>query len=114
MSVSGAQYFYAQKANTLAPIALVLSFLGGLGGIVCGHISLSQIRRRNESGKLFAIFALVFGYINFIGLLGIAALYLYVQWVFSPRQHLEGATSDHALLLLQPNELVPSVFHVLF
>ena len=64
----------AAPTNSLAIIAFVLSlfgFVSGIGfiaGIVCGHISLSQIKRSRESGRGLAIAALVIGYVM-VGLL---------------------------------------------
>lgn len=58
----------APTTNSLAIVAFVLSmfgFVSGLGfiaGIICGHISLSQIKRSNESGRGLAIAAVVVGY----------------------------------------------------
>lgn len=59
-----------QATNTLSIVAFVLSlsgfvflFIGFIGGIVCGHIALSQIKRSHESGRGFAIAALVIGYV---------------------------------------------------
>jgi len=48
--------------NTLAAVALALSFVTIIGGIVCGHVALSQIARTGERGRWLAIAALVIGY----------------------------------------------------
>ena len=67
------------KTNALAIVSMVGGILGfftvGLGslvGIVCGHISLSQIKRAKENGKGMAIAGLVMGYL----LLGLGVLAL--------------------------------------
>lgn len=53
-----------QRTNTLAVVALVLGIVGvNLGGIICGHIALSQIRRTGEGGRGMAIAGLVLGYV---------------------------------------------------
>jgi hypothetical protein len=54
----------AEKApfNSLAAIALALSFVTIIGGIVCGHVALSQIARSGERGRWMAVLALVIGY----------------------------------------------------
>lgn len=58
----------AAQTNSLAIVAFVLSlfgFISGLGfiaGIICGHISLSQIKRSHENGRGLAIAALAVGY----------------------------------------------------
>ena len=58
------------KTNVLAIVSLVTSLLGiftfGLGSlaaVICGHISLSQIKRTNEQGRGMAIAGLVVGYV---------------------------------------------------
>ncbi|WP_449279143.1 DUF4190 domain-containing protein [Leucobacter sp. GX0328] len=61
------QHPYAQpprgKTNTLAIIALVGSFFISLVGIVCGHIALSQIKRRGEGGRGLALAGVIIGYV---------------------------------------------------
>lgn len=55
--------------NSLAIVAFVLSlfgFVSGIGfiaGIICGHISLSQIKRTHEGGRALAMTALIIGYV---------------------------------------------------
>lgn len=51
------------RTNTLAIVALVLSLTVSLGGIICGHIALSQIKRTGESGRGLALAGLIIGYI---------------------------------------------------
>jgi len=51
-----------EHRNTMAIIALVLSFNVALAGIICGHVSLSQIKRTQERGYGMAVAALVIGY----------------------------------------------------
>jgi len=63
------------KTNTLAIISLVASIAGivilwGIGsivGVICGHISLSQIKKTGEQGHGMAVAGLIVGYIG-IGL----------------------------------------------
>jgi len=52
----------AGQQNTMAIVALVLSFNISLAGIICGHVALSQIRRTRESGYGIAVAALAIGY----------------------------------------------------
>jgi len=52
----------AAPMNTLAIIAFIGSFFVGLVGIVCGHISLSQIKRTGARGRGFALAGLIIGY----------------------------------------------------
>jgi hypothetical protein len=58
---------YAPPTNTLAILALVLGFVVPIGGIICGHIALGQIKRTGESGHGLAMAGLVLGYV-FTGL----------------------------------------------
>jgi Domain of unknown function (DUF4190) len=54
----------SQRTNTLAVVALVLGVVGvSLGGVICGHLALSQIRRTGEAGRGMAIAGLVLGYL---------------------------------------------------
>lgn len=59
------------KTNTLAIISLVASIAGfilwGIGfvvGVICGHISLSQIKKTGEQGRGMAIAGLIVGYVG--------------------------------------------------
>lgn len=58
---------YAQRTNTLAIVALILGFVVPLGGIICGHIALGQIRRTGEDGHGLALAGTILGYV-FTGL----------------------------------------------
>ncbi|MCJ0907040.1 DUF4190 domain-containing protein [Rhodococcus sp. ARC_M6] len=53
----------SQTTNTFAILALIFGILGGVLGIVFGHIALSQIRRTGENGRGLAIAGLVLGYL---------------------------------------------------
>lgn len=53
----------AQQTNVFAVLALVFGIIGGLLGIVFGHIALNQIRRTGEAGRGMAIAGLALGYI---------------------------------------------------
>lgn len=68
-----APYQPQQKTNTLAIIALVGGIVGfltggliGLVGVICGHISLKQIKRTGEGGRPLAITGLILGYIGIV------------------------------------------------
>ena len=51
--------------NALAIIALILSLISvSIGGVICGHISLSQIRRTGERGHGMALAGLIIGYVG--------------------------------------------------
>lgn len=57
-------YGASNRTNTMAILAIIFGFFGGILGIVFGHIALSQIRRTGEGGRGLAITGLVFGYIG--------------------------------------------------
>ncbi|HEV7848511.1 MAG TPA: DUF4190 domain-containing protein [Mycetocola sp.] len=51
----------ATKTNVLAIVALILGIIIPIGGIICGPIALSQIKRTGESGKGLAKAGLIIG-----------------------------------------------------
>lgn len=57
------------STNLMAVAAFALSVLGcllapaALGGVVCGHIARSQIRRSGEAGDSWALAGLILGYL---------------------------------------------------
>jgi hypothetical protein len=64
-----------RRVNPLAIASLVcgilwICWIGSLLAVVLGHLSLRQIRRRQDGGRGLAIAGLVFGY---VGLLALAA-----------------------------------------
>lgn len=63
--------------NALSIVALVLSLISiSIGGVICGHIALSQIRRTGERGHGMALAGLIVGYV------GCAAwILLWVIWL---------------------------------
>ena len=74
-----------RPTNMLAVLALVLSFLVAVAGIVCGHLALAQIRRTGEAGRGLAIAGLVVGYVS-VGVSVIAAIvFLVVVGLLAPR-----------------------------
>lgn len=57
------------KTNTLSIITLIAGILGfNIIAVILGHISLSQIKRTGEGGKVLATIGLVLGYIGLIAL----------------------------------------------
>lgn len=72
---------YSPPTNTLAIVALVLSFFVSIGGIICGHIALSQIKRTGEGGRGLAIAALIIGYvITALVVLYIIGIIIFAIW----------------------------------
>jgi Domain of unknown function (DUF4190) len=55
-------YASAPKRNALAIVAIITGFLAPLIGVICGHISLSQIKRTGESGRGLALTGVIAGY----------------------------------------------------
>jgi hypothetical protein len=51
------------RTNTLAIVALILGFVVPLGGIICGHIALGQIKRTGEGGHGLALAGAILGYV---------------------------------------------------
>jgi hypothetical protein len=50
-----------QKTNVLAIVALILGIVVPIGGIICGPIALSQIKRTGEAGHGLAMAGLIIG-----------------------------------------------------
>jgi hypothetical protein len=69
----------AQRTNTLAIVALILGIVIPIGGIICGPIALSQIKRTGESGSGLAKAGLIIGIV--LTLLGIIVTIAYVALI---------------------------------
>ncbi|MEA9986845.1 MULTISPECIES: DUF4190 domain-containing protein [Subtercola] len=84
------------STNVLAIIALVLGFVVPIGGIVTGHIALSQIKKSGESGRGLALAGTIMGY-AFTGLaiLGVIAYIVFIVILFSTAGHTSGYTSKY-------------------
>src|SRR3954471_6703045 len=57
----------AERTNVLAIVALILGIVVPIGGIICGHIALSQIKRTGENGRGLALAGTIIGYVLTIG-----------------------------------------------
>ncbi|SMQ67347.1 DUF4190 domain-containing protein [Agreia sp. VKM Ac-1783] len=58
------------RTNVLSIVTLVTSILGfAIVPIILGHISIRQIRRTREQGRVMAIIGLVIGYLTLLGYL---------------------------------------------
>ena len=74
--------YYAPPTNTLAILALVLGFVVSIGGIICGHIALGQIKRTGEGGRGLALAGLIIGYVQTgIWLLIIIGYIIFFAWL---------------------------------
>lgn len=51
------------RTNTLSIVALIAGFMVPIAGIILGHVSLSQIKRTQESGRGLALTGLIVGYV---------------------------------------------------
>jgi hypothetical protein len=51
------------KTNTLAIVAIILGFVVPIGGIITGHIALSQIKKTGEQGHGLALAGTILGYV---------------------------------------------------
>ena len=62
-------YSYAKRGtNVLAVVTLVTALVGmAIVPVICGHISLSQMKRTGEEGSALAVVGLVLGYLELIG-----------------------------------------------
>lgn len=68
-----------QRTNVLSIVTLVMSVLGfAIVPVITGHISLAQIRRTGEQGRVMAVIGLVIGYLSLAGYLVIAAIVIVV------------------------------------
>lgn len=58
------------RTNVLSIVTLVTSILGfAIVPIILGHVSIAQIRRTREQGRIMAIIGLVIGYLTLLGYL---------------------------------------------
>jgi hypothetical protein len=61
-------YAPAAKWNVLSIVSIVAAVVQfGLVAVITGHISLSQIKKTGEQGKVLAIIGLVLGYLEIVG-----------------------------------------------
>lgn len=75
-----------EKTNVLAIVALslgiaafvILPFLGSIGAIITGHMSLGQIKRTGEKGRGLGLTGLILGYVGIaLGLLAVIGFALF-------------------------------------
>jgi hypothetical protein len=82
--------YYAPPTNTMAIVAMVLSLAGIITGItaivgaILGHVALGQIKRTGESGRPFALTAIIAGWIiTGIGVLVVIGLVIFYVILFA-------------------------------
>ncbi|MGV3714283.1 DUF4190 domain-containing protein [Pseudolysinimonas sp.] len=79
-----AQGYYAPPTNTLAIIALVLGIIIPIGGIICGHIALGQIKRTGEGGRGLAMAGLIIGYgLTALTIIFVIIYVAFIAWAIS-------------------------------
>ncbi len=80
----------AAKTNTLAIISLIASIagivilwgIGSIAGVICGHISLSQIKKTGEQGRGMAIAGLIVGYAGIVlAIIGVIVAVALSAWL---------------------------------
>lgn len=69
----------APPTNVFAIVALVISFIFPIGGIVLGHVALSQIKRTHEQGHGLALAGTIIGYA--LTALAVLAIIAYVVFI---------------------------------
>ncbi len=80
----------APPINTLSIVALVLAFVFPLGGIICGHLALGQIKRTGEGGHGLALAGTIIGWILTVLIVLVALLVV----LFSALAVSEGYLTD--------------------
>jgi hypothetical protein len=79
------QYPAPAPTNGLAVAALVCGILGfftglsAIAAVICGHVSLSQLRRTGGEGRGMAIAGLITGYIV-IGFMALGVVFFCILW----------------------------------
>ena len=82
----------AAKTNTLAIVSLIASIagivilwgIGSIAGVICGHISLSQIKKTGEQGRGMAIAGLIVGYAGIVlAIIGVIVAIALSAWLVS-------------------------------
>ncbi|CAN5311332.1 hypothetical protein BH09ACT1_BH09ACT1_25430 [soil metagenome] len=71
-------YTPAPRTNVLAIIALILGIIVPIGGIITGHIALSQIKKTGEAGHGLALAGTILGYV--LTVLGLIGIVLYIAF----------------------------------
>lgn len=95
-------YAAGPATNSLAIVALVLSLSGfivgltAIGGIVCGHLALAQIKRTGEAGRGMALAGVIIGYcLVGIGVLLVLGYIIFFVVLFGSLAAAGGVSSLH-------------------
>lgn len=77
-------YAPAPRTNVLAIVALILGILVPIGGIITGHIALSQIKKTGEAGHGLALAGTILGYVlTALYIIGIVIWIAFVAFLFN-------------------------------
>jgi hypothetical protein len=80
----------AGKTNTLAIVSLVASIagivilwgIGSIAAVICGHISLNQIKKTGEQGRGMALAGLIIGYAGIVlAIIGVIVAVALSAWL---------------------------------
>ena len=81
------------KTNVLAIVSLIASivgfigilpFIGSLGGIITGHISLNQLKTNGENGRGMALAGTIVGYVGLaLWILGTILFFAFFAWAMN-------------------------------
>ncbi|MCU1599201.1 MAG: hypothetical protein QOE85_1078 [Actinomycetota bacterium] len=66
------------RTNVLAIVAIILGFLVPIGGIITGHIALSQIKKTGEAGHGLALAGTIIGYVLSVGWIAFWIVYIVI------------------------------------
>ena len=63
---------------------VILWGIGSIAGVICGHISLSQIKKTGEQGRGMAIAGLIVGYVGIVlAIIGVIVAIALSAWLVS-------------------------------
>lgn len=97
----------APKTNTLAIISLIAAFFVSLAAVICGHIALSQIKKRGEGGRGLAIAGLILGYLGLVA--GIVWLIIVFAVIIPASTTLVSKATDCATVTTAGTTMISSV-----
>lgn len=69
-----------KDTNTYALVAIIITFMVPIAGIIFGHMGLNQIKRTGDAGRGLALTALIYGYS--VAALGLIFFVSYIGIIF--------------------------------